>query len=98
DSATRGSLVPVWPSALRLGRPRVDPIVAQTMSLQCLADRAAEFDIIHFHIDWVHLPLMRQLRVPFLTTLHGRLDLPGLNALVRGFPERNPRDLFTGPD
>ena len=57
------------------------------MSLQCLAERAAEFDIIHFHIAWVHLPLLRQLRVPFLTTLHGRLDLPGLNALVRGFPD-----------
>jgi hypothetical protein len=40
DSLTRGSLVPVWPSALRLGRPRVDPIVAQTMSLQLLAERA----------------------------------------------------------
>jgi glycosyltransferase involved in cell wall biosynthesis len=76
----------VWPSALRLGRPRVDPIVAQTMSLQLLAERAGEFDIIHFHIDWVHLPLMRHLRVPFLTTLHGRLDLPGLTVLVRGFP------------
>ena len=56
DSLTRGFLVPVWPSALRLGRPRVDPIVAQTMSLQLLAERAGEFDIIHFHTDWVHLP------------------------------------------
>jgi glycosyltransferase involved in cell wall biosynthesis len=86
DSLTRGCLVPVWPSALRLGRPRVDPIVAQTMSLQLLAERAGEFDIIHFHIDWVHLPLMRHLGVPFLTTLHGRLDLPGLTVLVSGFP------------
>ena len=87
DSITRGSLVPVWPSALRLGRPRVDLIGAQTVSLQCLAERAAEFDIIHFHIDWVHLPLMRQLRVPFLTTLHGQLELLGLTVLVRGFPD-----------
>src|SRR5947207_1292666 len=91
DSVTSGSLVPVWPSALRLGKPRVDPIVAQTMSLQCLAERAAEFDIIHFHIDWVHLLLMRQLRVPFLTTLHGRLDLPGLTTLVRGSPDARVR-------
>jgi hypothetical protein len=57
------------------------------MSLQPLAERAAELDIIHFHIDWVHLPLMRQLRVPFLTTVHGRLDLAGLAVLVRGFPD-----------
>ena len=29
DLRTSARLVPVWPSALRLGRPRVDPIVAQ---------------------------------------------------------------------
>jgi glycosyltransferase involved in cell wall biosynthesis len=87
DSTTRGHLAPVWPRALRLGKPRVDPIVAQTMALKHVAERADEFDIIHFHIDWMHLPLLCRLRVPFLTTLHGRLDLPGLAALVRGFPD-----------
>lgn len=86
DSATKARLIPVWPRALRLSKPRVDPIVAQTMALHQVADRAAEFDIIHFHIDWMHLPLLSRLRVPFLTTLHGRLDLPGLAALVRRFP------------
>ena len=86
DSATKARLIPVWPRALRLSKPRVDPIVAQTMALHQVADRAAEFDVIHFHIDWMHLPLLSRLRVPFLTTLHGRLDLPGLAALVRGFP------------
>lgn len=86
DSVTRARLIPVWPRALRLSRPRVDPLVAQTTLLQHFAERAAEFDIIHFHIDWMHLPLLHRLRVPFLTTLHGRLDLPGLNALVNGFP------------
>src|ERR1700746_3543751 len=34
DSVTRGGLVPVWPRALRLGKPRVDPIVALTMALR----------------------------------------------------------------
>ena len=87
DSVTRARLIPVWPRALRLGRPRVDPVVAQTMLLQHLPERAAEFDIMHFHIDWMHLPLLHRLRAPFLTTLHGRLDLPGLNALVDGFPD-----------
>ena len=87
DSTTRARLVPVWPRALRLSKPRVDPIVAQTVSLQHVADRATEFDLIHFHTDWMHLPLLGCLRVPFLTTLHGRLDLPGLTALVRCFPD-----------
>jgi len=86
DSVTRGGRVPVWPRAMRFGKPRVDPIVALTIALQHVSDRATEFDIIHCHLDWVHLPLLHRLRVPFLTTLHGRLDLPGLAGLVQGFP------------
>src|SRR5438874_1410526 len=87
DSATRAKLVPVWPRSLRLGRPRSDPIAAQAALLETIAQQAANFDIIHAHIDWLHLPLLSRLRVPFLTTPHGRLDLPGLPDLVRRFPD-----------
>jgi glycosyltransferase involved in cell wall biosynthesis len=86
DSATRASLVPVWPAALRLSKPRVDPVIAQTVSLHHVAERASEFDVIHFHTDWSHLPLLERLAVPFVTTMHGRLDLPGLTELVSRFP------------
>src|SRR5262252_1747549 len=86
DSATRAKLVPVWPRALRLGRPRSDPIAAQAALLEAVARQADEFDVIHAHIDWLHLPLLSRLGVPFLTTLHGRLDLPGLADVVRRFP------------
>src|SRR6059036_3596017 len=58
DSVTRASLVPAWPRALRLGRPRVDHVVAHTASLQRVADQASKFDIIHCHVDWIHLPLL----------------------------------------
>src|SRR5262245_31076517 len=68
DSATRARLVPVWPRALRLSKPRVDPVVAQTMALLQIAEHAAEFDIIHCHFDWMHLPLFSRLQLPFLTT------------------------------
>ncbi len=86
DSKTRGNLHPVWPRALRLGRERVDPNVANTLLLAAIS-RAKDFDVIHAHIDWIHLPLLARLPVPFLTTLHGRLDLPGLPGLVRQFPQ-----------
>ena len=87
DSTTRAKLVPVWPRALRLGRPRSDPIAAQAALLDSVAEHAADFDVIHCHIDWLHLPLLSRLRVPFATTLHGRLDLPGLPAVIRRFPD-----------
>jgi glycosyltransferase involved in cell wall biosynthesis len=87
DSLTRANLKPVWPRALRLGRPRSDPIAAQTVLLEAMSHHAAEFDIIHSHIDWLHLPLLSRLGVPFVTTLHGRLDLPGLPDVVRRFPD-----------
>jgi hypothetical protein len=53
--------------------------------LDCLIQQAAQFDVIHCHLDWIHLPLLVRQQVPFLTTLHGRLDLPGLRDVVRRF-------------
>jgi glycosyltransferase involved in cell wall biosynthesis len=87
DSKTRAKLVPAWPRALRLGRPRSDPLVAQTALLEAIARQATDFDVIHAHMDWLHLPLLTRLGVPFLTTLHGRLDLPGLPDVICNFPQ-----------
>jgi glycosyltransferase involved in cell wall biosynthesis len=86
DSRTRGDLHSVWPRALRLSRPVADPTVATTALLEAIAQRIEDFDVVHSHIDWLHLPLLSRLGVPFLTTMHGRLDLPGLSDVVRRFP------------
>jgi glycosyltransferase involved in cell wall biosynthesis len=86
DSKTAARLVSVWPRALRLSRPRPDPAAACAALLEAIADRPGDFDLIHCHTDWLHLPLLRRLGVPFLTTLHGRLDVGYLKNLVRRFP------------
>jgi glycosyltransferase involved in cell wall biosynthesis len=86
DSKTSARLIPVWPRALRLGRPKSDPVVAQAAALEMLARHGGEFDIIHLHGNWCYLPLLTRLGVPFVTTLHGRLDLPGMPALIDMFP------------
>jgi glycosyltransferase involved in cell wall biosynthesis len=86
DSRTRAELIAVWPRALRLGRPRTDPMAAHAALLETMARRAGEFDIVHCHIDWTHLPLLSRHPTPFVTTFHGRLDLPGLSTVVRQFP------------
>ena len=87
DSKTRGKLHPVWPRALRLGQKGADPSAACTLLLEAIAGRAGDFDVVHAHIEWLHLPLLSRLGVPFLTTMHGRLDLPGLPEVVQAFPE-----------
>ena len=87
DSKTKAELHPVWPRALRLGRRGVDPNAACSLLLEAIAKRAGEFDVIHSHVDWLPLPLLSRSKVPFLTTVHGRLDLPGLPDVVRAFSE-----------
>jgi glycosyltransferase involved in cell wall biosynthesis len=85
DSRTKAKLVPTWPRALRLGRPRSDPAPAYAALLEAVAEAADDFDVIHSHVDWLHLPLLRRLRTPFLTTLHGRLDLPDVSLAMQRF-------------
>ena len=49
--------------------------------------RADEFDVIHFHIDYFGFPLARRYAVPSLTTMHGRLDIPDWEPLFRTYAE-----------
>jgi len=49
--------------------------------------RHSQFDLLHFHIDWLHLPLFSRMPARFVTTFHGRLDLPGLSAITDQFPD-----------
>jgi len=87
DSRTKGKLQPVWPRALRLGRRGADPNAACALLIEAIAKCASEFDVIHSHVDWLPLPVLRRTGVPFLTTMHGRLDLPGLSDVVRAFAD-----------
>ncbi|WP_346656465.1 glycosyltransferase [Bradyrhizobium sp. NBAIM01] len=76
DSRTRATLFPVWPKALRLGPPLSDPNAALAAQLEAVSNCTNQFDVIHAHIDWLHLPMLSRAGVPFMTTMHGRLDLP----------------------
>src|SRR5437762_11699360 len=48
---------------------------------------AADFDIVHFHVDYMHFPLSRRDPITHVTTLHGRLDIPDLVPLYQEFRE-----------
>src|SRR6266513_6306681 len=76
DSITSGTLEPMWPKALRLDGSVRDPNALHMMMLERVRQRAAEFDFLHFHLDYYPFSLFSRQPTPFATTLHGRLDLP----------------------
>jgi glycosyltransferase involved in cell wall biosynthesis len=85
DSVTNARLIPGSHKALRLDPDCVDPLAHHILMLEKVYEQAEEFDLIHFHIDYLHFPLSRREQVPSLTTLHGRLDLPDLVPLYKEF-------------
>lgn len=87
DSVTAAELVPCCPQALRLDSRVRDPIPHHVVQLEALRQRADRFDVIHFHTDYLHFPLIRTFADRTVTTLHGRIDLPDLMPLYRAFPD-----------
>jgi len=81
DSETSAQLVSVWPRALRLDRDQPEPVSLHVLEIEAAFRPEWDFDVIHFHIDAMQLPLARRQRTPVVTTLHGRLDLAGLKEL-----------------
>jgi glycosyltransferase involved in cell wall biosynthesis len=64
-----------------------DYVAPHVVLLETLARRAEEFDIIHLHVDYLGYPLLQRTGVPFMATLHGRLDLPELKQIYRMFSD-----------
>lgn len=56
-------------------------------TVKMVAEQAAEFDVIHSHLEWWSVPLARMSSVPVVATFHGRLDLPWADRLFDGTPE-----------
>jgi len=89
DSLTNARLVPVCEQALRLDSKCCDPLAHHVKLMQQVLneDDKDPFDIIHFHIDYLHFPISRAQNLAQVTTLHGRLDIPDLVSLYQEFPE-----------
>jgi glycosyltransferase involved in cell wall biosynthesis len=87
DSVTQAQLIPVCPQSLRLDPTCVDQLAHHMLMLEKVVQLVEEFDLIHFHTDYLSFGLMRQHKVAHVTTLHGRLDLPDLIPIYREFDE-----------
>lgn len=85
DSVTSARLHAGWPKALRFD-PTVRDVHAPGMvMLEDVMRQSDEFDVLHFHRDYWPFSLFARQPVPFVTTLHGRLDLPELMPVFERF-------------
>ena len=87
DSRTSGKLEAAWPKALRLDGSVRDANALHMLMLERVRRKCddEEFDFLHFHLDYYPFSLFSRQPTPFLTTLHGRLDLPEHQPLFTTF-------------
>src|SRR5881628_3278623 len=87
DSSTSAKLEAMWPRALRLDGSIRDANALHMSMLERVRQRADEFDFLHFHLDYYPFSLFSRQATPFVTTLHGRLDLPEHQPVFTTFSE-----------
>jgi glycosyltransferase involved in cell wall biosynthesis len=87
DSITSAELVPIVPRALRLDPAIRDPIAPHIVMMEAVRRMTDRFDIMHFHTDYYPFSTFSRQRTPWLTTLHGRLDLSELQPVYDMFSD-----------
>ena len=85
DSRTSAKLEAGWPRALRFDGAIRDANALHMAMLENVRRQAGDFDFLHFHLDYYPFSLFTRQPTPFVTTLHGRLDLPELQVTFRTF-------------
>ena len=87
DSITSAELVAGSQRSLRLDESCIEPLAHHVLLVERAHQRASEFDVMHFHINYLHFPRSRLSTVPHLTTLHGRLEIADLIPLYQEFDD-----------
>jgi glycosyltransferase involved in cell wall biosynthesis len=87
DSRTGAELAAVWPTALRFDAGLRDAFAPHLLMIEQVCRRAHEFDVLHCHLDYWPFSVLSRQDTPFLTTMHGRLDLPELRSIYDCFPD-----------
>jgi glycosyltransferase involved in cell wall biosynthesis len=79
DSETAARLMPACEKSLRLaGVPELGTSLQLPMLSDVYDHAESRFDLIHGHIDYWSFPFASRVRVPTVSTMHGRLDVPHL--------------------
>jgi glycosyltransferase involved in cell wall biosynthesis len=85
DSETQARLISICPQGLRLYQKGVDGLAYHFIQLEEVLKISSEFDVIHFHNEYLHFPVSRNSHYAHVNTLHGRQDVPGLSLLYEKF-------------
>ena len=87
DSVTTAKLEAGWPKALRFDTELRDAMAPTMMLMEKVCQQAHMFDVLHGHLDYWPFSVLSRQPTPFLTTLHGRLDLPELTQVYDCFQD-----------
>jgi glycosyltransferase involved in cell wall biosynthesis len=87
DSRTSAHLVRVCPIALWRDPDARETLPQHIRMLELVFQDLSQFDIIHFHCDYVHFPLVRRLPCANVSTLHGQIHLHDVEALFKEYNE-----------
>jgi len=85
DSKTSATLKPQSPRSFRLDKNKEDHMPYYILMHENIYQHASDFDILHSHMDYALYSMLRHLKQPFVTTLHGRLDLSSLRPIYDEF-------------
>ena len=89
DSRTSARLVPMRAEGERFARNFEYNNAPYARMIELVRRRADDFDILHSHIDFHPFSVFSRQPVPFLTTLHGRLDQAWVPQIYDLFPTVN---------
>src|SRR5262249_822759 len=87
DSRTSAKLVPACAQSLWQDVNCRETLPHHVRLLELVFNDMTRFDVVHFHCDYIHFPLLRRSPGKSLTTVHGLLHAPDLRALFNEYPE-----------
>jgi glycosyltransferase involved in cell wall biosynthesis len=87
DSTTDLRLVPTVPEALWPSGFRGDVMPFIELTAATVWREASQFDVIHSHLEIGGFSLARHAPVPVVSTLHGRIDMPGPKEMIDEYGE-----------
>ncbi len=87
DSQSKARLVAACPRALWRDPGCHETLPHHIRQMELVFEDVSRFDVVHFHGDYLHFPILRRQPCTNVTTLHGRMYVPDMRPLFEEYPE-----------